>query len=120
MATAATMSIAAAIAAQNVEARDPSRSGASLRTPLTAWLAAMESTIATKEINQRTVLNWIPVGRVLYDNLPGASDQSVLDINNVAMFLYRSCRAIEFATTAGRITSAEATALLTSYNTIWA
>ncbi len=91
-----------------------------LRTKLLAWVTALGAQIPNATIEQRTLINWMAVGRALVATLPtDGSLQTQLQANEVAVYVYRTCRAAEFAATANRITNAQRIAILNAYNSIW-
>lgn len=92
-----------------------------LRNQLGLWLQALANTpLDAKNEAQRTVLNWVPISRPLESGLPTVkADEQTTDVNMVGTCLFRMCSAAQFAESNGRITGAQAAAILASYNTIW-
>lgn len=123
---AATMRIAGFEAGFNVQQISNSGGAASLKTQLDLWIAALRAPAAAtpldaNNIANRTVLNWIPRGSELSASidtaLAAAFSQGVAD--QVANYVALTCEAVAEAQDSGRITTAQETAIRTSYNTIW-
>lgn len=117
MTTAADFTEAAEIAQANAWAIFDGAT--TLRATLDSWLSAVADEVARPDdVDARTVLNWIPIARSL--SIPSIkADEDFAHANDVGLIVYRMCEAIRFAADDGRITSAEETALLTQYNSIW-
>lgn len=116
MSEAATRSSASAsVVFRNDENDEPANS--SLATALDLWLDAIQAAIPlVGDAGGRTVLNWVPIGRELHASVT----ESLISAALVGTFLYRTCRAIEKAQDESRITTAQETSLLASWNAIWA
>lgn len=119
MAAAANLTEAAELAMTNAFVQFAGAN--TLRSRLALWFAAFAGELDPESRDQRTVLNWVPVGRPLESRLPTVKgDEIITDADAVGVFLYRTCRAAEFAENDGRITGAQATALVNAYNATWA
>lgn len=91
-----------------------------LKNQFGLWLAALAANLDPESVQQRTVLNWVPIGRPLEVSLPSIkAEENSLDADGVGVCLFRICRAAEAAENAGRISAAQATALVAAYNGIW-
>jgi hypothetical protein len=110
---------AAAFASQNVQ-YILQTGGQNLLTQLNLWLAAIPAALSNPEnIGQRTVYNFVPIGRELADFIPALeADQNQVHANSMSVFVYRSCKGISYAQAGGRISAAQETALRASYNAI--
>jgi hypothetical protein len=119
MPVAANFGEASAFASQNVQAILQG-AGQSLLTQLSLWLTAIPAGLSDPEsIGQRTVYNFVPIGRELADFIPTLeAAQNQNHANAMSVFVYRSCKAILGALTGGRISAAQNVALLASYNSI--
>jgi hypothetical protein len=119
MPSAANFVQAAALASQNVQFILQT-AGQNLLTQLNLWLAAIPAALTNPDnIGQRTVYNFVPIGRELADSIPSVeADQTQAHANAMSVFVYRSCKAILGAGAGGRITAAMTAALLASYNSI--
>jgi hypothetical protein len=120
MSVAANFNEGAFKAGENVQGRFQA---GTLIANLTAWIAGIASGMNTPagafdpaSIAQRTVLNWIPVGNDLLQRI--ASNQA--SANEVANYVFKTCRAIQNATAQGRMSNAQAAAMLVVYNAQWA
>lgn len=114
-----TMAEAATRASQNVWERHLDLTD-NLHTLLDNWLAAVRTNVPQDDMTTRTVLNWLPIGYEILTSVPSVkADQLATDCEDIAVFLHRTCRAIQYAQDGGRITAAQETALLASYNAIW-
>jgi hypothetical protein len=119
MPVVATMAEAATRASQNVWERHLDATD-NLNTLLGSWLSAIRAAIPEDNVAVRTVLNWLPVGYEILQSVPAAKpDQLATDCEDIAVYLHRTCRAIQYAQDGGRISSAQETALLASYNALW-
>lgn len=122
---AANMTQAAAQAGENVQLVCNTGGAASLKTQLDLWIAALKGTTAqplNPELGtNRTVMNWIPRGRQISAEidvtLTNIQSQGIADL--VTMFVYQSCEAVAEAQISGRITLAQAVAILAVYNGTW-
>lgn len=96
-----------------------------LKTQLGAWIAAIQATLTDpSSVAQRSVLDWIPLLRLQQENTPAGSDGGadavdLAQVTDIGVLLFRTCRAMSTALSQTRITNAQATALLASYNAIW-
>lgn len=121
MPAAANFGEAAAFASQNVQAILQT-GGENLLTQLNLWLAAVPAALSDpSSIAQRTVYNFVPVGKELADFIPALeADQTQAHANAMSVFVYRSCKAILGALqgTPPRISTAQGADLLASYNAI--
>lgn len=116
MAVAATIGLAATLASENVQLQFQQATD-SLNTLFTTFLAAIVTALPDPDsVNQRTVLNWVPVTRFRMQFLPSSFD-SQDDANDMSVFLFRICQATAAAAVAGRITTAQRDAILAAYNT---
>lgn len=113
---------AAAQAGENVQLVSNTGGAALLKTRLEAWIVALKGPPAAPLdpdlATNRTVLNWIPRGRQIAaeidTTLTAIQSQGVADL--VTMFVYQSCEAAAEANLSGRITPAQAVAILAAYN----
>ena len=119
MPAAASLKIASELSVQNcwVIFEDGVRT---LKGQLTAWLSALAVNLDPQNSDNRTVLNWVPVAQCRVDTLPTLKANEVFnDANETGVLLYRTCKAAQFAESQGRITGAQAAAILADFNTIW-
>lgn len=120
MPAAGSLSLAADLAVQNAYVIFAD-AGRTLRAQLTSWLASLKTSLPdTNSAAQRTVTNWIPIGRPVVDALPTVkASERFYNANEVGVLLYRTCQAAAAALAAGRITAGQGVAILASYNALW-
>jgi len=104
-----------AVQARFVDATD------NLYTILETWLSALSALLDQKDATDRTVSNWVAVGRALQSRIPPLkANQTQQHANMLSDFLHRTCCAGAAALAAGRITNAVSILFINSYNGSWA
>ena len=95
--------------------------GESLKTQLDLWLAAIPQALSNPEnIGQRTVYNFVPIGRELSEAIPTIeASQTQVNANDLTIFLWQCATGIQGAFDGSRISLAQYSALLVSWNGIW-
>lgn len=84
-----------------------------------SWANALATIgLSPEDSGNRTVLDWVTFGYYLGNNLVNNTSQGLLNANEVGIYIYRTCRAAQYALAANRITSTQATAILNAYNTL--
>lgn len=122
---AANMTQAALQAGENVQLVMNTGGAALLKTRLDLWINALKGAPAQpldpNLATNRTVMNWIPRGLEISmgidTTLTDIQSQGVAD--EIAFYVYRSCEAVAEANLSGRITPAQAAAILAVYNAIF-
>lgn len=89
----------------------------SLTVALATWLSALATNLDPQSVPQRTVLDWVAPGSELMGQISSTkADQTQIDANELSIFVWRTCKAIQYADDDNRISSAQTTALLAAFN----
>lgn len=114
MAAAATLTDAVTLAQFNLQAKNTSVGG--LKVALAAYNAAWPTTLSEQSEDNRTVLDWLVLLQEQTDDMSTGIGASQRQIETAGDVLDRQLLATSRAQTAGRISSAQATAILAAYN----